>query len=255
MDASRPYRQSYENLPPISVLGQSSTLVLVASRLARILDGLEKRYGAPRIGPASDPYEMLVVATCGYPASEGACAKGFAALRENVGVAPADILGAPRKKLALAMRAGGIVPDLRAERLREIASRVTHEFRGDLKGALAVPVSQAKKVLKSFPTIADAGAEKILLLSRIAPLMAIPSNATQVPLRLGFGCEGKSWATGYKSAQKALSEELIEAFEPRIRAHLLLKVHGQTICKRARPLCEQCPVTRDCAYFANLPPR
>jgi endonuclease III len=83
--------------------------------------------------------------------------------------------------------------------------------------------------------------------------MAVPSNATQVPLRLGFGREGASWAAGYKSAQQALSEELVEAFEPRIRAHLLLKMHGQTICKRTRPLCEQCPVTRDCAYFAKLP--
>jgi endonuclease-3 len=217
-----------------------------------VLDGLEKRYGKPKTAPASDPYEMLIVATCGYPASEPACAKGFAALRERVGVAPAAILAAPKQRLVAAMRAGGIVPELRAERLREIASRVRDEYSGDLKVALAAAsVSQAKKILKSFPTIADPGAERILLLSRLAPVMAIPSNATQVPLRLGFGREGKNWAAGYKSAQLALAEELREAFEPRIRAHLLLKVHGQTICKRARPLCEQCPVTRDCAYFAT----
>ena len=141
------FQQSHGNLLSTAarrgVSRGRGTIVAVASRLARILDGLEKRHGKPRVGPASDPYEMLVVATCGYPASEPACAKGFAALREHVGVAPADVLRAPK--------------------------------------------------------------------------------------------------------------ELVEAFEPRIRAHLLLKMHGQTICKRARPLCEQCPVTRDCAYFAKLP--
>jgi endonuclease III len=193
---------------------------------------------------------MLIVATCGYPASEAACAKGFAALRERVGMTPDAILRAPEKKLVEAMRAGGIVPELRAERLREIAGAVMREYGGDLRGALAVPVPQAKRILRSFPTIAEAGAEKILLFSRLAPVMAVPSNATQVPLRLGFGREGKTWAAGYKSAQEALAAELSEDYEPRIRAHLLLKQHGQTICRRARPACEKCPVAGDCPYFA-----
>jgi endonuclease III len=219
-------------------------------RLARILDGLEARYHKPAVPRrAADPYEMLVLTNCGYPASEAACARGFAALEENVGVAPEEILRAPEHKLIAAMRAGGIMPELRAKRLRQIASEVVNRYGGDLQGALAVPVPQAKRILKSFPTIADAGAEKILLFARLAPVMAVPSNATQVPLRLGFGHEGKSWAAGYRSAQEALASELPEDFEPRMRAHLLLKQHGQTICKRTRPACEQCPVARDCAYF------
>jgi endonuclease III len=222
----------------------------MTGRLARVLDGLEARYGKPAIRRgAADPYEMLILTNCGYPASESACARGFAALQESVGVAPEEILRAPGKKLVAAMRAGGIMPELRAERLRRIASDVATEYGGDLRGALAVPLLQAKRILKSFPTIADAGAEKILLFARLAPVMAVPSNATQVPLRLGFGHEGKSWAAGYRSAQEALAGELAENFEPRMRAHLLLKQHGETICKRAQPACEQCPVARDCAYF------
>jgi endonuclease-3 len=223
----------------------------MATRLARVLDGLERHYGKPKPGPPSDPYRMLVFANCGYPASEAACTKGFDALERDVGIAPAELLGAPRKKLVEAMRAGGIVPELRAERLQEIASRVAEEYGGDLKRALEGPVLQAVKLLKTFPTIADAGAEKILLFSRIAPVMAVPSNATQVPLRLGWGDEGKSWAVGYKSAQRALAAELRESFEPRIRAHLLLKAHGQKTCKRTKPACELCPVRRDCAYDAK----
>jgi endonuclease-3 len=183
---------------------------------------------------------------CGYPASEAACARGFAALRDGVGTAPEAILRAPAKKLVAAMRAGGIVPELRAERLREIATRVRDEHGGDLRGALEGDLQRARRLLRSFPTIADAGAERILLFARLAPVMAVPSNAIQVPLRLGFGREGKSWAAGYRSAQEALSAELPEAFAPRIRAHLLLKQHGQTICKRTAPDCAHCPVARDC---------
>lgn len=222
----------------------------MSPKLGRVLDGLERRYGKPVIGPASDPYEMIVLANCGYPASEAACARGFAALRSRVGLKPGDILRARPKTLVAAMRVGGIVPELRARRLREIAGAVTHEHGGDLRATIAAALPRAKRILKSFPTVADAGAEKILLFGRLSPIMAVPSNATQVPLRLGFGSAGKNWAAGYRSAQQALAAELAEAYEPRIRAHLLLKEHGQALCKRARPLCERCPVTRECDYFA-----
>jgi endonuclease III len=224
----------------------------VVSRCDRVLEGLEKHYGKPRTSTRSDPYTMIVVAQCGYPASEAACARGFAALRERVGAAPADILRVPARALVEAMRAGGIVPELRAERLRAIASTVADEYGGDLGSALrAATPAQAKKILKTFPTIADAGAEKVLLFARLSPVMAIPSNATQVPLRLGFGQEGKSWGVGYKSAQRALEGAIPEAFEPRIRAHLLFKKHGETICKRSKPACDKCPVAEECAYFAR----
>jgi endonuclease III len=220
-------------------------------KLDRVLAALERHYGAPEMGAASDPYVMLVFANCGYPASEAACTKGFDALEKLVGSEPAKILRAPQKKLVEAMRAGGIVPELRAERLREIAGRVVAEYGGDLRSALVGPIAPAMKILKSFPTIADAGAEKILLFARLAPVLAVPSNATQVPLRLGWGDEGKSWAAGYKSAQRALAAELTESFEPRMRAYLLFKQHGETTCKRSTPNCPVCPAAGDCAYYAS----
>jgi hypothetical protein len=190
----------------------------MGARLERILAGLEEQYGKPKTRRASDPYEMLVFMTCGYPASEAACTKGFDALKKRVGVAPADVLRASEKRLIEAMRAGGIVPELRAQCLREIAAAVVNEYGGDLKGALAGSLSKARKILKTFPTIADAGAERIMLLSRLAPVMAVPSNAVQVPLRLGFGSEGKTWAASYESAQKALAVQA--RFSASVRPHV-----------------------------------
>jgi endonuclease III len=218
----------------------------------RILDALEKRYGPVRAGRAADPYELIVRANCGYPASEAACAKGFAALKATIGASPRAILAAPKAKLTSAMRAGGIVPELRAQRLREIAER-TLELGGGLRALLRKPLASVRRQLKKFPTIGDPGADRILLFTRTAPIAAIPSNATQVPLRLGFGDADGSYAVGYRTAQAALDATLPPTFEARIRAHVLLKQHGQEVCKRARPACDRCPVTRDCAYFAKAP--
>ena len=210
-------------------------------RLTQVLDALESAFGMVKVPARNGAFEMLVRITCGYPASEETCAKGWAALSREVGVSADAILAAPKAKLTRAMRAGGIVPDLRAERLVEIASRVNEG--ADLR---------SRKVLKTLPTIGDPGADRILLFTRVEPLAAVPSNATQVPLRLGFGKEQRSYAASYRSAQQALDAELPPTFEARIRAYLLLRRHGETVCKRSRPRCEACPLTGECAYFVAI---
>jgi endonuclease-3 len=219
------------------------------SKLAKLLDRLESLYGKPkRPGPA-DPYAMILYANCGYPATDEACAKGFAALKKEIGLRSDAILAAPVAKLTALMRRGGILPDLRATRLKEIAALVTHKFGGDLRAALKRPLAEAKNALKRFPTIGDPGAEKILLFTKTAPVAAVPSNCLHVPLRLGFGQEKKNYAASYRSVQEAIQSELPEKCGARLRAYLLLKRHGQELCKRSRPLCQRCPLSSDCDYF------
>ncbi len=222
------------------------------SRLAKLLDRLEKFYGKPKPPRPTDPYEMILFTNCGYPATDASCTKGFDALKKEVGLRPDDILAAPDAKLAQLMRLGGIVPELRAVRLKEIAALVKHEFAGDLRAMLKKPLPEARKALKKFPTIGDPGADKILLFTKTAPVAAVPSNCLHVPLRLGFGEEKKNYAAGYRSAQEAIHAELPEECGALLRAYLLLKHHGQELCKRSRPLCEQCPVSSACVYFQTL---
>jgi endonuclease III len=230
------------------------------SGLAGVLDALEKHYGVQAsVGP-SEPYEMILFVNCGYPATDTSCAKGYEALKRDVGTKPERILAAPKSKLAKLLRLGGIVPELRAERLKTIAKIVNEEFGGDLKWSLEKLLQEekkragkgirfAKKALKEFPVIGDPGADKVLLLARVAPVAAVPSACTGVPQRIFFGDEDKNYAAGYRAAQEAMAAELPETFEARQRAYLLLKRHGAEICKRTKPKCEICPVSGMCTYF------
>jgi endonuclease-3 len=195
---------------------------------------------------------MILYTNCGYPATDASCTRGFDALKKEVGLRPDDILAARDAKLRDLMRLGGIVPDLRAARLKEIAALVKYKFGGDLRAVLKRPLSEAKKALKRFPTIGDPGAEKILLFTKTVSVAAVPSNCVHVPLRLGFGEEKKNYAASYRSAQQAIRAELPEECGALLRAYLLLKHHGQELCKRSRPLCERCPISSDCAYFQNM---
>jgi endonuclease III len=80
-------------------------------------------------------------------------------------------------------------------------------------------------------------------------IAAVPGNCIHVPLRLGFGEEKKNYAASYRSAQERLSAELPPEFPALQRAYLLLKAHGERLCKNTRPLCEECPVSSACPYF------
>ena len=216
-----------------------------------LLDQLESFYGPQEPNFPTDPYEFLVWWYCGYPASDTACTKGWDNLRRQVGSAPRRLLDAKPAKLTAALTGSGMFPELRAQRLKEVAMRVQDEFGGDLTAALAGPLASARKLLKTFHSIADPGADRILLFAGIAPIAAVPSNCVHVLIRVLQGREGENYSTSYREAQRAIVAEVPEKFDARVRAYLLLKTHGQETCKRTKPKCQECPVKSKCAFFGG----
>jgi endonuclease III len=219
--------------------------------IPELLRKLESTYGKQVPSWPTDPYLFLVWWHCGYPASDATCAKGWQSLNREIGVHPEELLAASPANLGRALRPGGMVPELRAMRLKEIAARVKDEFAGDLRSALVGPILQVRKLLKKFPNIADPGADRILLFGNIAPVAAIPSNCPHVLVRIQRGLERESYAVTYREAQQSIIAEVPEEFDARTRAYLLLKRHGQELCKRTRPKCSECPVSASCAYFSR----
>jgi len=216
-----------------------------------VLQQLESHYGRQEPLWPTDPYLFLVWWYSGYPASDAACAKGWEAMNREIGVEPQRILAASPGDLAKALKPGGMVPELRAIRLKEVAARVQDEFAGDLRGALVGPMPQVRKILKTFHSIADPGADRILLFSGIAAVAAVPSNCPHVLVRIQKGRERENYGVTYREAQQAIESEIPAKFDARVRAYLLLKRHGQELCKSAKPKCDRCPVSASCAYFAG----
>ena len=225
-------------------------MAVAAPRITGLLDSLESFHGKLEPHAPTDPYEFLIWWHCGYPASEERCDKGWASLRGKVGIAPRQLKSASTAMLTTALEAGGMVPKVRAGRVKEIAERVQSEFGGDLHSALSrLSAVQVRKALKTFPGIGNPGADRIVLFSRLAPLPAVPSSCPYVLVRILDGPEGDKYPAIYAAAQRTLSA-LPATFDARIRAYLLVSVHGRELCKRSRPLCERCPLQPQCA-FAN----
>lgn len=234
-------------LPNVNI---SNSVPQLRLTLSEILNRLEKVYGLQEPSFPVDPYEFLVWWYCGYPASDAACAKGWSSLTRDVGIDASKLLKARPDKLAAAIKPGGMFPELRAQQLQELAFRVENEFGSDLRAALASPVPKARKLLKTFHGIADPGADRILLFAGISPVAAVPSNCAGVLLRILKKAAGENYSATYREEQRLIASELPETFDARARAYLLLKRHGQQLCKRTNPKCEECPLRPDCAYAA-----
>lgn len=213
-----------------------------------ILDQLEGFYGEQTPVWPTEPYLFLLWWYCGYPASDAACTKGWRELNSKIGTDPDKILAARPAVLAAALKPGGMLPELRAERMKEVAARIKDEFGGDLRAALTGPITKVRKILKSFPSIADPGTDRILLFAGIQSVAAVPSNCTGVLERIQLGAEEKNYNASYRVAQRVIDVEVPATIDARIRAYLLLKCHGQELCKRTKPKCNECPLRAVCAF-------
>jgi endonuclease-3 len=77
------------------------------------------------------------------------------------------------------------------------------------------------------------------------PAIAVDTHVKRVSLRLG-------WAN--KPEPEKIESQLKEVVPKNLWAQVntLLILHGRRICKARKPLCEQCPIRRDCLFYQEL---
>src|SRR5262249_26564488 len=218
--------------------------------LPTAIERLEAYYGVPEPPEVTDPWEMILWENIAYLADDERRREAMMMLRAQAGAAPEEILAAPADRL-LAVGRHGILAENTVAKIRRAAEIVVSEFDGDLRQALAGPTAQARKALKRFPAIGDPGAEKILLFGRALPVLALESNGLRVLVRLGFGEETPNYSTTYRLVQQAIKGEVLKEYPWLIKAHQLLRRHGQQICRRSKPHCGECPLRRDCPWAVN----
>ena len=209
-----------------------------------------KRHLTPAPVP-TEPFRMILWENIGYLIDDARRRELYDAFEAAIGLDPAAIAAAGDDDLMPLARRGGMRPETRVERWRTIARIVLTQADGDLGGALrALPLAKARALLKTFPVIADPGADKILLFAGIAPRPALESNGLRALARLGFFPEQASYDRSYRAAIAVLVEGGRPDFEWLTGAHQLLRELGKTTCRRGEPICAACPVDAICAHAA-----
>jgi endonuclease III len=220
--------------------------------LKKLIVRLQKHYGAPGMPPARGPFELVMWENACYLLPDTRRTEVFEALKRQVGMSAEAIFKASNEVLLPLATMGGMRPETRVFRWQEIARVTLQQFGGDLDQILTWPYAKAKKALKQFPSIGDPGAEKILMFCGMAEGLPLESNGLRVLTRVGWGrVHLKNYGAMYKSVQEEIADEVPRGAEALARAHVLLRTHGKTLCKDAKPQCFECPVEEMCGYAAR----
>jgi len=223
--------------------------------LEKLIASLQKQYGSPELPPARGPFELVLWENACYLLPDERRAEVFEGLRKQVGLNAEAIFKAPKEILLPLAARGGMRPETRVFRWQEIARITLTQYNGDLDQILQWPYPKAKKALKQFPSIGDPGAEKILMLCGVAEGLPLESNGLRVLTRIGYGrVHVKNYGAMYRSVQEAIAPELPRGAAALSRAHLLLRQHGKTLCRDARPECFECPAVKMCALGSKALP-
>jgi endonuclease III len=198
------------------------------AQLARRLDALEAADGRPPAVPSRRGWELVLLENVGYLVDDADRKQALGRLRREVGLAPERILAAGPDRLADICV--GLRPGERAERLRRCA-----ELR--LAGA----------GWRQFPGIGRPGAERIELFTGERAVLALESNGLRSLFRLGYGEPARSYDAVYRSVQADAADELAPEVPVLVRAHQLVRRHGQQRCTRRDPGCGACPLAAGCA--------
>ncbi len=217
--------------------------------LEQIIDRLAGVFGEPPVAPRRTVLGLVLLENVAYLVDDDQRWRAFHALETTVGTQPEQILAA-RDEALMAVAGHGIMAANQADKLRQIARIVIDEFGGDLESIRGWPLAQAKKALMRFPSIGEPGAEKILLLARSHAVLGLDSNGVRVLTRLGVVKEAKNYEATYRAVQSAVQPFHSKGFDWLIRAHSLLRQHGQELCRRSQPRCDRCPLNDVCVYYA-----
>src|SRR5215469_6517922 len=215
--------------------------------LPAVIERLSKLY---TVTPAfSDPFLHILWDNIGYLIDDDRRGVLFAEFRDTVGFDAAAILSTPHSRLLAIARKGGMNPETRVERWREIAGIVAQDCAGDLSGFLrGLPPAKARAFLKRFPATGDSGADRILLFCGLDVRPSVDSNGLRVLVRLGLVPLAASYAATYKAAIAAIGRDAARGRDWLMACHTLLREHGRNLCKRNNPRCIACPLDSVCAH-------
>ena len=215
--------------------------------LRDVVAELARRYPAPAV--LTDPLQQVLWENIGYLIDDPQRAALFQEFGTRVGLDARQIACADGAILLDIARRGGMRPETRVQRWRDIAEIVLTRADGDLDGALrALPLAKARALLKAFPAIGDPGADKILLFAGVAPRPSLESNGVRALARLGLFIEQRDYGASYRAAIDALIRYGEMDRDWLITAYVVLREHGRALCKRSAPLCLTCPLDAECGH-------
>ncbi len=227
----------------------------VPAKLRAIYEILLKTYGQPEHTPM-DAVSELVCTILSQNTNDANRDRAYTALRARFPTWE-QVRDAPTQQVVEALRPAGLA-NQKGPRIQQVLRSITDECRRrspvsnqaepelNIDFLADLPVDEAKQWLTSFQGVGPKTAAIVLLFSLNRPAFPVDTHIHRVTTRLGLIPQGTSAEKAHAILESLVPPEWYYTF------HLNLIAHGRAICKAPRPLCEICPLQRQCDYYRQV---
>ncbi|HEV2915791.1 MAG TPA: hypothetical protein VGX92_21090 [Pyrinomonadaceae bacterium] len=210
-----------------------------------IIQNLERVYGVPENGRASDPLDMLVQIILSQATSDVNSHRTFAALKKRFPTWD-HALRARESTIAEAIRSGGLA-NQKAAVIRSILRQLKAE-RGtlDLSFLQELSTEDATRYLSRFRGIGPKTIACTLLFACRKEVFPLDTHIFRILRRVGLLPQKCTDARAHQLMNRVVPEGKFYSF------HVNLIRHGRSLCRPRDPLCERCPIIEYCDYGQSI---
>lgn len=205
--------------------------------LIEIYESLLSAFGPQGWWPAETPFEVCVGAILTQNTNWQNVEKAIQNLKEKNLLEPEKLYGLPLEELAQLIRPCGYY-NLKAKRLRNFLTFLFSEYQGDLSAMAKEETESLREKLLTVRGLGPETVDSILLYAFERPVFVVDAYTYRIFSRHRLIPE----EIDYESLRTFFETNLPEDVSLYKEYHALIVACGKALCKKARPLCETCPL-------------
>ena len=187
-----------------------------------------------------DPIELLIRTVLSQNTSDRNADRAFENLKKLIKGDFKELLNINLNVLKEAIKPAGM-QNQRAKRIVELIKVIYEKYNGDLSWIRRLPMKEARSELLKLPGVGYKTADIMLVFYGEKDVLPIDTHITRIANRIGYVKTKR-----YEEIRRRLEQEIEQG--KKAKAHLLLIMFGRRICKAKRPLCDKCPINKECPY-------
>lgn len=214
------------------------------SRVRELSRRLSARYGDSRLHNKKNPLDELIFIILSAKTSESSYLLTYRALRDKFDNWY-DILKSPKGSVAKLIALGGLSAKKEGQ-IRGVLEEIEKKTgRKDLGFLADVSTAKAEKFLTSLPGVGLKTARCVLMYSEGRRVFPVDTHVKRVLSRLGLIHPQTLTVEVQDSIQRIIPPNV------RYKLHVNLVSHGRSTCRARQPLCDACPVSDMCEFYAR----
>ncbi len=194
-------------------------------------------FGPQKWWPGDSHFEMMVGAILVQNTNWQNVQRAIGNLREADLLDPRALYEVPEEELQELIRPAGYYR-IKAKRLRSLLQFLVERYDGSIEAVFRKPLSELRKQLLGIHGVGPETADSILLYAGALPSFVVDAYTYRVFSRHGW----IDLESDYHQIQEFFHDHLPADAPMFNEFHALLVNVGKHYCRKAKPLCENCPL-------------